>query len=392
MPSPAATGTQRWVLLETAPWGHRLRLPGEHLARWLCSKGHRVAYVSAPVSPWHFLSRNRRALALQRWRISGVRGRWHSENLFVYVPRTLLPIHASGPFDTQASWLLSEALSMPRASAVLKRAGFSRPDVLLMQNFQIHQLAEILEPRVLGVRIEDRLDHFPAMPRVIVRNLPRLLPGADFCTVTARTLEPYAKEQGARSVLYLPNGVDAAVIARPERLPPRPEELPPGPVAIYTGTIDRWFDAELLLETATRRSDWNFVLVGPVAAHRERLSSAANVFLLPARPQEELAPLLWHSDVGMIPFERSPLIESVAPLKLFEYLAAGLPVVSTRWEEIELLASPAALCDDAAGFAEAIERAASAGTPEARAQWAQAYDWRIVFEAFAQEIAVMQGG
>ncbi len=69
-------------------------------------------------------------------------------------------------------------------------------------------------------------------------------------------------------------------------------------------------------------------------------------------------------------------MDAVHPLKLYEYLACGLPVVATRWDELERLASPAILCDSADGFASAI-RTVLADRPslEAGFQFARRADW-----------------
>jgi glycosyltransferase involved in cell wall biosynthesis len=59
---------------------------------------------------------------------------------------------------------------------------------------------------------------------------------------------------------------------------------------------------------------------------------------------------LQHADVGIIPFKVTPLIESVSPLKLYEYMACGLPVVASRWRELEAINSPARLASSSEEF------------------------------------------
>jgi len=70
------------------------------------------------------------------------------------------------------------------------------------------------------------------------------------------------------------------------------------------------------------------------------------------------------------------LVDGVSPIKMYEYLACGLPVVSTRWAELEAVGPPAALCDGAAAFGAAITAAVdSPGDPAPRIAYAQAADW-----------------
>lgn len=391
-PAPPSTPDlrgQHWVLLDTAPWGHVLRLPGHHLARWLVERGATVAYVGAPVSPWHQLAPGRSAEMRRRWQQEGPRGRWRGRRLFTLIPRTWLPVANRWPFDSAMAWHDSEEWSSPRTSTVLREAGFDRADVVVVQNWQMIGLVRQLRPRALVIRIEDDLRAFPGMPRVIPRKAPDIVREADLVTITAEALRPLPRAWGASRIELLRNGVDVERFARPDVLPPAPADWPRGPVALYTGAISTWFDDELIADTARRLPHWSFVLVGP-RRHPLRASlDQPNVQWREGMPQEQLPPLMWHSTAGIIPFRRSPLIDAVCPLKLFEYLAAGLPVVSTRWSEMETLGSPAYLANSRSMFSKALA-ACEAPDEEAQRQrivWAQHFDWSRLFESFATDVA-----
>lgn len=385
---------QRWVLLETAPWGHVLRLPGHHLARWLIARGATVAYVAAPVSPWHRLAPGRGAEMQRRWQQEGPRGRWRHRRLFTLIPRTWLPVANRWPFDSAMAWHYSEEFSRPRAGDVLREAGFDRADVVVVQNWQMQGLVRPLRPRALVVRLEDDLRAFPAMPRVIPARAHEVVREADLVTITAEALRPMARAWGASRMELLRNGVDARRFARPDVLPAPPRDWPSGPVALYTGAISTWFDDALLAAVARRLPHWSFVLVGPRRHALDACLACANVQWRPPMAQEALPPLLWHATAGIIPFTPSPLIDSVCPLKLFEYMAAGLPVVATRWREMQTLGSPAHLADTAEEFADGLARS-EAPDEEAMRQrviWAQAFDWSRLFAPFAQDVAAIAAG
>lgn len=385
-------GAMRWVLVETAPWGHRMRLPGQHLAEWLLERGHTVAYVSAPVSPWHFLSRGRRTDARHRWNLEGPVGRWRGERLFAFIPRTLLPVHRQWPLDGNMTWNGSERFSFPRAGAVLREAGFDRADVLVMHNLQIPHLVRAVQPRVFVARMEDNIAEFPEMPRVIVRREHEIIADADMVTITAEGLRARAEKAGAIRIHAMPNGVNSARFRRPESLPPRPADMPPGPVAVYVGALDGWFHATLLAQVARALPAWRFLLIGPRRHAMPALDACANVAFLGAKPQEEVPPYLWHGTAGIIPFQRTRLIESVCPLKLFEYAVASLPVVATRWAEMERLKSPAALCDDAPAFAAALEAAAQPDSARQRESiaYGEAHDWNRIFGRFEDAVRALR--
>lgn len=393
MNSRSESETLRWVLLQTAPWGHRMRLPGWHLARHLVLRGHPVAYVSAPVSPWHFLSASGRELAARRWSQDGSRGRWRTPNLFTYIPRTLVPIHRSGLFDSEFAWRTSHALTFPSAETVLADEGFADPDVVVLQCPLLFGLARSLRPRVAVFAVEDALEHFSGMPRVAVRHARDMAAWADFTTVTATGLEPWARRHGAKSVVHLPNGVAFRRFARPAALPPAPAGMPSGgPVAIYVGALDEWFDEALLAAAARALPDWRFVLIGPPRLPFAALRALHNVTFLGPKPAAEVPAHLWHSTVGIIPFRRTPLIETVQPLKLHEYLAAGIPVVATPWRELEVLrermdpAVPLALAPRGSEFAAALRAAAVLPRAKAGVAFACSHSWDAIFPRLEAEV------
>ena len=127
----------------------------------------------------------------------------------------------------------------------------------------------------------------------------------------------------------------------------------------------------------------SFVLVGPDDRARNMLRPAKNLFLLGARPYGQLPGYLQHAAVGLIPFDvvnHRDLVRSIHPLKLYEYLASGLPVVAVEWEELHHLRSPAVLTNGREHFVAAIREAiARPPEPSVLQSYAANKDWsRIV--------------
>lgn len=128
-------------------------------------------------------------------------------------------------------------------------------------------------------------------------------------------------------------GVDTALFD-PERPMAEPDEMRriPRPRAGLVGTLDDRIDVDLLVHCARRLPHVAFVLAGPVRRHRIRLgplSLLPNVYLLPPRPHADVPALIASLDVCLIPYRVNRFTESVSPLKLYEYLAMGKPVVAT---------------------------------------------------------------
>jgi glycosyltransferase involved in cell wall biosynthesis len=133
--------------------------------------------------------------------------------------------------------------------------------------------------------------------------------------------------------VVVPNGVIADVWRPRHPAPPRIEELP-RPCAIYTGTIDDRLEANLVERTAGAVG--SLVMIGGVGdpSVLHWLRSIDNVHVFEAVGQLELAATVQACDIGVIPHRDQAGIRAMSPLKLYEYLAAGLPVVSVDFPPI----------------------------------------------------------
>ena len=134
-----------------------------------------------------------------------------------------------------------------------------------------------------------------------------------------------------------PHGVDHALFARAlDASAPLPADLAdlPKPVIGFYGTLQDWVDLDLIGEIARRHPDWSVVLIGRLLVDIEPLARSPNVHLLGARPYEQLPAYCKGFDVGLIPYRSPTSCVFRNPLKLREYLSAGLPVVSTSLPEV----------------------------------------------------------
>ncbi|GAA2979908.1 glycosyltransferase involved in cell wall biosynthesis [Microbacterium terrae] len=134
--------------------------------------------------------------------------------------------------------------------------------------------------------------------------------------------------RGPRAVI--PNGVEPGDWAGP--VPAEPAWLAgiPGPRAIYVGTIDERLDTEGIAALARERPGVSIVLLGPAPdpGYVAQLRDIANVHIHPGVGRAELVAALRNCDLSLLAHRRTPLTEAMSPLKVYEYLAAGLPVVA----------------------------------------------------------------
>jgi len=107
------------------------------------------------------------------------------------------------------------------------------------------------------------------------------------------------------------------------------------PIIGYYGAISDWFDTNLVGYLGTARPEWTFILIGDtLGADLEPINKLPNIHLLGEKPYTELPDYLSGFDVCIIPFKKIPLTEATNPVKLFEFMSAGKPVVVTRLREL----------------------------------------------------------
>jgi glycosyltransferase involved in cell wall biosynthesis len=200
----------------------------------------------------------------------------------------------------------------------------------------------------------------------------------------------------SRNVLDAPNVADTDLFST--ALEPGPPDAAmaelPRPRIVFTGAIAATkLDVPLLLELARARREWSFALVGPVGTGDPRtdvseLSAEPNVHMLGARAYARLPDVLRAADAGLIPYARNELTESIFPMKVYEYLAAGLPVVSTPLPALEGIADVARAAD-AEGIAALLDRALAEDGPERRRERSRAaatHSWDMRLEEIAVAI------
>jgi len=208
---------------------------------------------------------------------------------------------------------------------------------------------------------------------------------ADLVTATSERLRAKLAPASARCAV-VHNGCDpqhfgpaAAVERRRER-----------PVLGFFGGIHEWFDGPLVAALARARPGWDVWLIGDTYhGDVDALRSLANVHLLGEVSYADLPRVSSGFDVGIIPFRVNRLTAATDPVKVYEMLAAGLPVVATDLPELARLAPHVAVARTAEEFVARVEEAL-AGPPEARAARhavACRHSWMTRFAALSQAMA-----
>jgi len=178
-----------------------------------------------------------------------------------------------------------------------------------------------------------------------------------------------AKRAVNRSTFVSPHGVDHAVFARAlDPALPVPADLAalPGPRIGFYGTLRDWVDFALIAHVARARPAWSIVLIGQILCDVSAVRGLGNVHLLGQKRHDELPAYCKGFDAGMIPYRIDERMTFVNPLKLREYLSAGVPVVSTPVPEVMRYAQLCRIAATPDEFVAALDAAVAEDSPAAR--------------------------
>jgi glycosyltransferase involved in cell wall biosynthesis len=219
-------------------------------------------------------------------------------------------------------------------------------------------LARSLQPSLLVYDVMDDLAAFKWAPPGLILRQRQALREADIVFTGGRSLHRSVLERRPGDVHCFPSGVEPEHYASAVGLRAQRDDRP-WPVAGYVGVLDERIDLDLVAGTAAALPDWEIAMVGPVVKLDEAdLPQAPNITYPGPKPYPELPEVMAGFDVALMPFALNEATHKISPTKNLEYLAAGLPVVSTRIADVVAdYEGIVDLRDDAGGFAEACRRA-----------------------------------
>ncbi|MBX3206851.1 MAG: glycosyltransferase [Labilithrix sp.] len=174
-----------------------------------------------------------------------------------------------------------------------------------------------------------------------------------------------------------PHGVAHAEFARAlddDTVVPADIARLPKPVLGFYGTLRSWVDLDLVAHVARARPSWSIALIGQALDDVDAVAGLPNVHLLGRKPHSDLPAYCKGMDVGLIPYRIDERMKFVNPIKLREYLSAGLPVVSTDVPEVRRYVPRCTIADDGPAFVAAVESALASDSPARRRERSQAME------------------
>jgi glycosyltransferase involved in cell wall biosynthesis len=300
------------VFLPAIPWNYRFQRP-QQLACALARLGHPILYLDAFARHW-------------------------------IQPELQLETHYGGAVSVLRVAVLDRPDLYRETLSTCSTIALSRK---LCRGLQTTPLAIVVQlpgwaPLALALHralrlplVYDCLDlhiGFPRVPEEMEGAEGHLIAAADVVTVSSLALWEHASRWSDR-LLLLPNAVSPGAFSAPTS-PPTGET-----VVGYVGALASWFDHDLVRQLAVARPAWRFRLAGRVETTAiQKLGKLANVELLGEIPHRLVAGFLAGLHVLLVPFHDCPLTRAADPVKVYEALATGLPVVSrslpqlARWD------------------------------------------------------------
>jgi glycosyltransferase involved in cell wall biosynthesis len=360
----------RTVLIsEPHLWDSPIQVGCHHYAREFLRRGWQVVFVSQPLNLFRVIAARHKPDFARRYQLWRSGGEMQEEGqLLTYVPMFLFPVGRALP-----SVLLNRLhmLVFPRLGSVLAAHGINELDLLWLNGSTDAFMLDRVRFRRSLVRVSDDYMSFKGYGSHLEALLIKVVQRVDVAICTSEPVKRRFSEVRP-DVHIVRNGVDYEHFAQTVSTEPDDIHDIPRPRAIYVGAISYWFDWNLLRQIAVLCRNISFVIVGPSFLPPPSFLPH-NVYLLGKRPYSAVPAYLHFSDVGIIPFQRSRLVDGVSPIKVYEYLAAGLPIVATRWEELELSGAPVCFADSPQEFADLL------------VQQAKARKAKDTFQAFARQ-------
>jgi glycosyltransferase involved in cell wall biosynthesis len=357
----AFKGTRSCILFATADWDEPYWTNKQHCATTLANMGIEVIYVESIGLRRPKINSNkdmRRILQRVKKSVESylVGPRECSKKIYVVSPLTL-PGISSNAFGARINdWMLRCLIRK-----TIKRLGFR--DVLVWAYhpfigncYRLPSVAKVIYHCV------DDLSSVPGIDAESFRQAERRFLGvADACFVTARQLVDKCRPHNSNTH-YLPNVVDMEHFSRRKEGCPVDLAAIPIPRICYHGVLsDFKIDFQLLAECARLCPDWSFILIGEEREGQKdqmvaKLRGMKNVHFMGYKSYQDMPSYLNNMDIGILPSLINSYTKSMFPMKFYEFIASGLPVVSTSLDFTRQVEGGLLTADTATEFIKMIEK------------------------------------
>lgn len=350
-------------------------------------KSNKILYVEPPIT---LISPFKDSAMWKKWAVWRQGIRQLHENLFLWSPPAILPFGNKYRLINRINqWWL--ALFLRR---IIKKLDMKN-NILWTYMPNTADLVDQVEHKQLIYDCVDEHSEYTGLinKQVMLDMEHALLARCDFVFVTAEGLYN-TKKDFSRRIYFLPNAANVEHFMQaqnPATTVPDDIAAIKGPIVGFVGVIQDWIDLNLIAAVARRFLSWSVVMVGPIGVGVDVtiLQSLPNVHFLGRKDVLDLPRYLKAFDVCLNPFKLNELTDKVSPLKFYEYLASGKPIVTVNMPGVRDFADVVEIADTPEEFLAAVAKAVQEENPDklaARLKKAGENSWESRVEFMMQKI------
>lgn len=376
------------IIIYGPPWDQAAKLSKHHFTR-LWSKNNRVLYVESPINTFSFFTRFKEAISFWKRYKSGYKE--VSKNLWVTTFFYLLPFRGSKYFfGNEMINRINQYFVKNKLQKQISELKFDN-SVLIVASAHINPILNKFNFKKIIYHCSDDYTVIPTFPKSFPIIEQKLIKKCDLVVTTADELMN-AKSTFNQNTISIPNGANVKHFSSAQNLKTIISEDMnkfKKPTVGYIGSIFQWLDIEWIDFAAKNLPQYEFIFIGPIQIDISNLMMKKNIHFLGPKPYKDLPKYIKAFNVAVIPFVIDGVTLKASPIKFYEYLSSGIPIVSTELPDLLTFKDHVYLVKNKEDYIHCIKESInndSISSMNVRMEIAKKYSWEYRFQTLNHHI------
>ncbi len=375
------------ILIYGPPWNQPAKLSKHHFAKEWSNKS-KVLYVEAPINFASFFTRHEEAIELFKRFVSGPEKIKH--NLWISSFFYLLPFRGSKYlFGSKIINMVNQFFVKNKLIRQIKKLGIKNP-IIIVGSAHILPIIDSIKSSKIIYHCSDDYTVISSFPKSFPEIEKKLIKKCDLIVATADELMN-AKKHLNKNIVSIPNGANIEHFFKTQTSLKVPQDISKyhNPIIGYIGSVFQWLDIDWIKYAAEKCPKYDFVFIGPISIDISELKKYSNIHFLGPRPYEDLPKYMKLFKVAVIPFVIDEVTLKASPIKFYEYLASGIPIVSTELPDLMKFSDVSNLAKGKEEYVNFIKLALENENEKSmknRMEISKNYSWEYRFETLIKEI------